>query len=466
MTPKFEILCGDNALILPTIADNSIDAVVTDPPAGISFMGKGWDSNKGGRDLWIDWLAGVMKEVYRVLKPGGHAFVWALPRVQHNTMQALEDAGFEVRDVVSYLHDSSSDWANLIESLNDDQRQALEICMAGQVDTGFDVYSHIFGSGFPKGQNVALALEGVLGKQAQGFSFADDDGRKAELKRTVLTSKPELTTDLAKKWDGWSTGLKPAHEAWILVRKPIQKGLTIAQNVVEYGTGALNVGACSVEHDVPEKRCVRKSDGNVVTVNPSGYTEASRSENRLSTPDPNGRYPANLIHDGSDAIETVFPDTLPSKEAHRGTAINSPTFKSPEYESTVRSHNDNGGSASRYFYSAKISPTDRNEGLGGFETRDGGSLNGRANGSLGLIPKQKNTHPTVKPVDLCRYLCRLITPKGGTVLDPFAGSGSTGKGAILEGFNFIGIEQNEEYAAIARARCLHAAQQPEANSLF
>lgn len=396
----YELHTGDNLDILPTLADNSVDSIVTDPPAGISFMGKSWDGDKGGRKEWIAWLTKVMEEAYRILKPGGHALVWALPKTSHWTATALEDAGFEIRDIVI----------------------------------------HLFSTGFPKGCNISKSLDGVLGKQSQGFSASGDDGRKSELKqnlnyRSDYGYKYTPETEPAKKWDGWKTGLKPAHENWILVRKPISEK-TVAANVVEFGTGALNIGGCMVP-TTPEN--------NAIDIARAGYKDGpshilKKDKERVHATQittncdflplafvENGRYPANVTHDGSEEIESIFLD--------RG----------------------------NYFYCAKVSPADRNEGCEAFEKKE--TTDGRSN-PLDYQDKfnavkfaTRNHHPTVKNVNLMRYLCRLITPPNGTILDMFMGSGSTGKAAMLEGFNFIGIEQNPEYVEIAEARIKFAKKQ-------
>jgi site-specific DNA-methyltransferase (adenine-specific) len=246
-------------------------------------------------------------------------------------------------------------------------------------------------------------------------------------------------TPEAARWHGWGTALKPAHEPIVVARKPF-KG-TVAQNVLAHGTGALNIDGCRVG-----------TDG-----------------------DNSGRWPANVIHDGSEEVLRLFPETGPSKAAARGGSNPNPMDwgNSRSDGSIVKGHDDAGGSAARFFYCPKASKRDREEGLDGFRVASPGELTGgRKEGSAGLdSPRagagrtsgRSNHHPTVKPTDLMRYLCRLVTPPGGIVLDPFTGSGSTGKAAVLEGFRFIGCELSEEYAAIARAR-IAAAQGPGARS--
>lgn len=243
---------GDCLEVLAGLADNSIDAVITDPPSGISFMGLHWDNNKGGRDQWIDWLSDIMGQCYRVLKPGGHAFVWALPRTSHWTGQALELAGFEVRDLVSHLYDSSRDVQAFLETLSPEQRQLLEIILANGDDT-FTNALHVFGSGFPKSANIGKMIDQKLGmereivgisdKQAAGFirrGRTDEEvfsGVNVQRLNETITAPSSAE---AKQWDGWGSALKPAFENWWLVRKPLSEP-TIAANVLRHGVGGLNI---------------------------------------------------------------------------------------------------------------------------------------------------------------------------------------------------------------------------------
>lgn len=315
MTP----LHGDCLAILRTLPECSVDAVVTDPPAGISFMGRSWDSARGGRDLWVAWLAERLAECLRVLKPGGHAVVWALPRTSGWTHRALEDAGFEVRDCIT----------------------------------------HLFGSGFPKSLNVG---------------------------------------------DGRGTALKPAAEFWYLARKPLDG--TVASTVTRWGTGVLNIETCRVATDElkPYRPGLHRDS-------PASYNDdAWQGREQLKQP-PRGRWPAN--------VALTHPD------CDHGCVDGCPIAELDQY-------GDSGG-ASRFFstfkYQAKPSPREKNTGL-----------------------DERNAHPTVKPVELMRWLIRLITPPGGTVLDPFAGSGTTLVAATLEGFDTIGIEERAEYLPIIEGR--------------
>ena len=292
------LLHGDCLEQMKTLDDNSVDSIVSDPPYGISFMAKKWDYDVPSVEVW--------KEAMRVLKPGGHALIACGTRTQHRMVVNIEDAGFEIRDVVSW----------------------------------------IYGSGFPKSLNIH--------------------------------KKDERCPD------GWGTALKPACEFFTLCRKPLSEK-TIVANVLKWGTGGINIDGCRVG----------TSGGGQ---NGSGGSK-DRTQYRMSAiPKSNevvGRFPANLIHDGSQEVLELFPETKPKE------------------------------SAARFFYCPKASKKDRNEG---------------------------NNHPTVKPTALMAYLCRLITPTGGVVLDPYMGSGSTGKAAVQEGFSFVGCELDKDYFDIATAR--------------
>ena len=334
---------GDCLDVLPTLDADSIDAVVTDPPYGLSFMGKAWDKGVPSVDVW--------REVLRVLKPGGHLLAFAGTRTQHRMASAIEDAGFEVRDMIMWH----------------------------------------YGQGFPKSKNLG---------------------------------------------NGFGSALKPATEPITMARKPFKGSLEA--NYEKYGTGAINVDGCRVEmgdeYDPSKKQRQQNSSGAI----DGAFGASSLIGNEIATYKPGGRWPANLIHDGSDEVTRLFPVTGASKASerglqhsgrHGGLADIGGNIKNET--NGVRGHNDNGGLAARFFYQAKASKRDRNEGLPEGTT---------------------STHPTVKPTDLMRYLVRLVTPPGGTVLDPFTGSGSTGKAAGIEGFSFIGIELDEEYVKIAKAR--------------
>ena len=437
------IYCGDCLEVMRKLEDNSIDSIVTDPPAGISFMGKVWDKDKGGRDKWIEWMQEIATECLRVIKPGGHCFVWTIPRTSHWTATAWENAGFAIKDIVA----------------------------------------HVFGSGFPKSLDIGKKADQILGNEREvvgekirgnvqkakqnGVTFAKADANKNN--KDIFGYGTEILTKGTSEWEGWGTALKPAREDWILMRKPIEKGLNIAKNVLKWRTGGINIDECRVDCDwVKERGETWLNSG----TNKQGYRSrpAQTPESHFNTCADRvsnlGRFPANLITDGSEEVRECFPDTK-SGNLNSGHKRGDGTGNSFMGGGGVVEGNYGGdsGNASRFFksikYCAKASKSERNAGCEGLEEKDVFQKNTskwitdprHPNGGYEHNPvKQQNSHPTVKPIPLMRYLCRLITPKGGTVLDPFMGSGSTGCACVLEGFDFIGIEMADEYITIAQAR--------------
>ena len=372
---SYEVIHGDCLDALRALPDNSVDAVVTDPPYGLSFMGKKWDYDVPATEVWAECL--------RVLKPGGHLLAFAGTRTQHRMCVRIEDAGFEIRDMIAW----------------------------------------VYGQGFPKSLDVSKAIDkaaGLMGHEGKNFRNADDG--VMTLRPTIKPSeyvRPDPISTSARQWSGWGTALKPAMEMVTMARKPLDG--TVAENVQEWGTGAINVDGCRVGTDTRwNPSAGNKNLDSRYTVTP--ISKRSETDGRECV----GRWPANLIHDGSEEVEALT------------------------------------GSAARFFYCAKASKADRDDGLQRFEVRRTGGMQATADGSMltgsgnERTTARANHHPTVKPTALMQYLCRLVTPPGGTVLDPFTGSGSTGRGAILEGFNFIGIEREAEYVEIARARIAEA----------
>ena len=370
MTPTTFLLHGDCLEMLPTLADSSVDSIVTDPPYGLSFMGKKWDYDVPDESIW--------RECLRVLKPGGHLLAFAGTRTQHRMAVRIEDAGFEIRDMIAW----------------------------------------VYGSGFPKSHN------------------------------------------LKDEWQGWGTALKPALEPITVARKPFIG--TVAENVLTHGTGAMNIDSCRVAIDVSvdDPRLGGKGTWSSDKMAKNVYEGGYAGKRVGSSPD--GRWPANLIHDGSDEVVGLFPETTSG-------AIKAGQPAGRDMRAGSEDHNRAGGrpvqprdvagstgSASRFFYCAKASKRDRDEGLEGFDAKAGDTWGEGIGHASGAAVTRRNAHPTVKPTDLMRYLCRLITPVGGTVLDPFMGSGSTGKAAMKERFNFIGIERDESYFEIAKARIENA----------
>lgn len=427
------LILGDSLEKLKELADNSVDSIVTDPPAGISFMGKKWDSDKGGRDAWIAWLASIMTEANRVLKPGGHALVWAIPRTSHWTAMALEDAGFEIRNVVH----------------------------------------HIFGSGFPKSLDVSKALDKAVGakreigpvdKQRAGRlinqlgDYTTDVGWSAG-NRKITIDPP--ATDAAKQWDGWGTDLKPAVEHWVLCRKPLSEK-NVAKNVLKHGVGGINIDGCRVPlQDGEEGYTINRfTEG----AKPFGDAVGCEFESHTET---KGRFPANLIHDGSEEVVSQFPDTGKSAGGNSKVKGNNVYGTYGEVAESEPCGFGDSGSAARFFYCAKASKSEKNKGLDAFPKKQKVFNGQSATPSEDMKDVEKrfttqptaNHHPTVKAQALMQYLVRLITPKGGIVLDPFMGSGSTGIAALNEGCGFIGIEKELEYFDIAKARIEHENEQ-------
>jgi DNA modification methylase len=312
---------GNNLEILPKLPDNSVDSIVCDPPYELGFMNKSWDSSG------IAYSVKLWQECLRVLKPGGHLLAFSGSRTYHRMTVAIEDAGFEIRDMIAWISNKTFPKSHNISKA---------------IDRAAGAERKVVGIN----QNVVRASKVAGGSDFGGFSKANPE----------IT---EASTDEAKQWEGWGTGLKPTVEPIVMARKPVEG--TIAENVLNYGVGGLNIDATRI-------------------------------------PDVDGRWPANLVIDEATAKEL-----------------------------------DEQSGASRFFFVARASKQDRNEGLD-------------------II----NNHPTVKPTALMQYLIRLVTPDNGVVLDPFTGSGSTGKAALLENKRFIGIELTAEYLPIIEGRLKHA----------
>lgn len=394
---------GDSLEVLKSFPDNSIDSVVTDPPYGLSFMGKRWDYDVPSVELW--------KEVLRVLKPGGHALIACGTRTQHRMAVNIEDAGFEIRDVISW----------------------------------------VYGSGFPKSLNIGNAIDKIQGNEREPLktyircgTSGGIKGKRVHIKKTVSRG--------TSKYEGWGTALKPACEFFTLARKPISEK-NIAENVLKWGTGGINIDGCRVGEREKEQFTGLKNG----TINAYGNYFYEKSDKPL----PLGRFPANFIHDGSDEVMRLFPETSAPGGYPKGTFEKDSNCYG-KFNGITRGERftfDNGGSAARFFYCAKASPSERNEGLEEFEAkeveRDFGTNNIAIKRSERQFAKMQNFHPTVKPLALMQYLIRLITPPDGVVLDCFAGSGTTGVAAVKERKKYILIEREEEYIKIIEARVKH-----------
>ena len=442
---NYTLYNGNMQNLLDVIQPNSIDSIITDPPYELNFMGKSWD-NSG-----IAFQKETWEKCYTALKSGGYLLAFGGSRTFHRIACAIEDAGFEIRDTIMWL----------------------------------------YGTGFPKSMDIEKAInkrEGVdfekIKASGVGFMNTNDDGYHNTEHQLIQIGE---SSENGKRWNGWGTALKPAYEPIIIARKPCEG--SCIDNVLKYGVGGINIGECRIGTALI-------GGGTVPNIKGGNYNNAKGAE-RLECEDHIGRFPANVIltYDETDQEEVIggMPYTTSS-----GGVTSVPDFKDAGKKNSYNKigFNDGGtaerttynrvapideGSAARYFYCAKASKRDRDEGLEDFKTQKTGDLQGgRKEGSAGSIMKnadggtrvnpyagtgapKKNTHPTVKPTSLMQYLVRLVTPKGGTILDPFNGSGSTGKAVMFENkdrqadYKYIGIELTEEYLPISKARICYAA---------
>lgn len=408
---------GDCLDVMVSMPDNSVDAIVTDPPYGLQFMGKDWDKGVPGVHFWI--------EMIRILKPGGHLLSFGGTRTYHRMATAIEDAGFEVRDMLAW----------------------------------------IYGSGFPKSLDISKAIDKmagaernvIIGTRNRNVKPYNDNNGWNKNNTTGDFNYTAPSTPEAQQWDGFGTALKPAQEPICLARKPISEK-TIAANVLEHGTGGLNIDGCRVgTNGARNNGC--KPDDNGYGANHGIYGKFKATTKQDYN---KGRFPANVLHDGSDEVMGVFPNS--TSTGGNGSASKNYISNGRTVTGSCQATGGFGdsGSASRFFYCAKASRSERNAGLEEFEVRPAGMVPDRDIAKLnrnGRNPVYQNYHPTVKPIACMRWLCRLITPPGGIVLDPFMGSGTTGIAAVQEGFEFIGIEMNAEYYEIAERRIKDAQQQ-------
>lgn len=412
------IILGNSLEKLKELEDNSIDSIVTDPPYELGFMGKKWDNTgiANNVDLWAECL--------RVLKPGGHLLAFSGTRTYHRMAVAIEDAGFEVRDMIEW----------------------------------------VYGSGFPKSLNIGKAVDKLQGNEREITGKAIRSEGRAFAEGASGFAKGEITlTKGTSKWEGWGTALKPAHEPICMARKPLAEK-NVANNVLKWGTGGINIDESRVEYqgDADWNNTFRPS----TNIDKNCWIKDKNAVARVDIINRSGRFPANLIHDNSDEVRECFPET---KNGGQNNTSKRETWLRQETEPTK--FNGDSGSASRFFksiiYNPKASKAERNKGCEGLEekqTTGGGGLTAElredgsletssAGGKYGSIKAvSTNSHPTVKPIALMEYLIKMVTPKGGTVLDPFMGSGSTGVAAKKHGYDFIGIDMTPEYIEIAKAR--------------
>ena len=421
---QIKLMQGDNILSLKKLPENSIDSIVTDPPYGLSaaknsgktstggFMGKLWDYDVPSIEFW--------QEAFRVLKPGGHVLSFGGTRTYHRMVVNMEDAGFEIRDQIMW----------------------------------------IYGSGFPKSLNIGKAFDKKKGNEREVIGEVKqnnfDKYEKSMMTKEHRDEDTELYKDISitkgsSQYEGWGTALKPANEPICLARKPLSEK-NIVDNVIRWGTGGINVDGCRIGDTVDTWPKSRSYAGGQFQPGHIGETQDTGDT-------PNGRFPANILFDET-AAEILDEQSGVSKSTKRitGQDYNKQSDNinigggNKNYE-----YNDKGG-ASRFFYIAKVSKKERNLGLDNFEEvkfigDETDMANANQDGPYKTRPTMmKNNHPTLKPINLMTYLCRLITPPGGIVLDPFMGSGSTGISACLEGFRFVGMELQEDYFKIAEAR--------------
>lgn len=431
MVRPFELHLGDCIDVMRSLESCSVDAIVTDPPYGIRFMGKAWDgadieskaearraalshapdaspvgghksiaAEAGKYDLTPVAMRAFQEfsrewaiEAMRVLKPGGHLLSFSSARTYHRMTSGIEDAGFEIRDQIMW----------------------------------------VFGSGFPKSLDVSKAIDAQIARGQAG----------------------EATSDNVAKWGGWGTALKPAHEPICVARKPLAKGMTVAANVLAFGTGGINIDACRIGTDDTRSNSYKMTskgiDGGGFG---SGQMHSGARDGSIVAGSACGRFPANLIHDGSAEVIQLFPDSKAGSSVSGDvpSEVTNGIYGKFSGRTAFDGFND-AGSAARFFYCPKASRPDRNSGLidPGPQFKRGSLLRQAEN----LTEKKGNFHPTVKPTDLMQYLIRLVVPTGGVVLDPFLGSGSTGKAAMREGVRFIGIELDSGYMELAMARIEH-----------
>ena len=463
MEKRYKLLNGDCLDKLKELEENSIDSIVTDPPYGLSFMGKKWDYDVPSQEIW--------EQCLRVLKPGGHLLAFAGSRTYHRMAVRIEDAGFDIRDQIMW----------------------------------------VYGSGFPKSHNIGKAVDKLQGNQRQ---VVGSDSRTA---KDACWGKADPNSpnydgstygvgewDVTKgnsPWEGWGTALKPAHEPIVMARKPF-KG-SVAENVLEYGVGGINVDGCRIGYSDNDDPRIGKGYEWESKAEPFGEAITTQNKEGWNT---QGRFPANIIFD--EEAGKILDEQAPKvgnafnskrKQNTRGGGGHTLTREHSEGESNGVF--DGLGGASRFFYCPKVSKKERSEGMienvpvfSGRPRREDGSviykethaeewaeamskkerkdktalagaeeklqtIKGRDAGQdITNVPHKArpvgraNIHPTVKPTDLMTYLIRLVTPKDGIVLDPFMGSGSTGKAAMREGFQFVGIEREQEYMEIAEQR--------------
>jgi len=427
-----QVLHGDCLEKLKDLSDNSVDAVVTDPPYGLSFMGKKWDYDVPSEAIWWECL--------RVLKPGGYLLAFAGTRTQHRMAVRIEDAGFEIRDMIAW----------------------------------------VYGSGFPKSLNIGKSIDELQGNERENLGVSNNGSGASSIKLenhekgdTGIgymdgSGKSFNITKGDSEWEGWGTALKPALEPITVARKPLSEK-TVALNVLKWGTGGIDIDGSRVE---TEDEISNHSRGTESAISKGKYGDSSQQETHQTEGQKLGRFPANFIHDGSDEVVAMFPNTKSGAtkkqiESYEGNSVTG--FL--RGESNPSNQHGDSGSASRFFYCAKASKSERNAGCEDMiETRHadrnvddgvgGDNPRNRSNTS------KKNFHPTVKPIALMEYLVKLVSKEGSVILDPFGGSGSTAVACKNTNRNYILIEREADYLPIINARIENAKPKIKPLTLF
>lgn len=449
---NYQAHLGDSLEILKTLPSNSVDSLITDPPAGIGLCNLEWDKDKGGKDEWIKWLASIMRECHRVLRPGAHGFVWAIPRTSHWTASALEDAGFHVKDVVTHVFGSGFPKSIAIDKAMDRAKYADTDTVyrvtawirsrrdeLGLTNRALDEAAGIKGGAShwtarpPAGQPHIptkerwAGLEKLLGPAPDWLlelirpahelgenwkgreiigQYTKDSGGAGNHRFRATNKEITVATDKeSKKWVGWGTALKPASEHWILIQKPISEH-NIAANVRKHGVGGISIdrSRIPVHGRIPSTTNLDFRDGGFL------WDNSGRSRSSIYHQHPKGRFPANFLV--TRANDESCPAKLLNDQSERSDADVASYFQNFKPEAVA-------------FYAKKPGKLERGP---------------------------DNIHPTVKPLRLMRYLTRMVTPEGGGVLDPFMGSGTTGVACLFDRFKFIGIEADKNFYHIAQKR--------------
>jgi DNA modification methylase len=481
---ELKLLNGDCLDKLKELDNNSIDSIVTDPPYGLSFMGKKWDYDVPSVEIW--------QECLRVLKPGGHLLAFAGSRTYHRMAVRIEDAGFDIRDQIMWIYGSGFPKSHNISKQLDKRggnnnltKEVADALKEARVSRGISKTEadKLFCDGTTNYQWFEGRKDGVRLPDDETFQKICNEWNELDKYKTIINSVNrevvgkyegdagglggerlgskggDITipaTNVAKDWEGWGTALKPAHEPIVMARKPIEG--TVAENTLQYGVGGLNIDGTRVGTEKTITKSTKSHKDDKV------YGKFNGGEDTINE----GRWPANVI------LDEEAGQILDEQSGERGNGwkknYGATDYNGKQYDSSTQqcvfgggftgknTYADTGG-ASRFFYCPKASKKDRDHGLDKFDTKStrkwtdtGMKTTGSGN------PRQelgKNIHPTVKPTDLMKYLIRLVTPKDGIVLDPFMGSGSTGKAAMQEGMWFVGIEREKEYYEIAKQRIEH-----------